>query len=64
MLIKKQGYTCKKIKIGNNCWIGSNVIILPGVEIGNNVVIGAGAIIAKNIPDNSTVIQKKENYYI
>ncbi|HNF29019.1 MAG TPA: acyltransferase, partial [Chitinophagaceae bacterium] len=42
----------KKIKIGNNVWIGSNVIILKGAEIGNNVVIAAGSIVSGNIPDN------------
>ena len=41
-----------KIKIGNNVFIGSNVIILPGVTIGSNVVIGAGSVVSKNIPDN------------
>lgn len=40
------------ITIGDNVWIGGNVVILPGVTIGNNVVIGAGSIVAKDIPDN------------
>jgi acetyltransferase-like isoleucine patch superfamily enzyme len=41
------------VRIGNNVWIGSNSVILPGVKIGNNVVIGAGSIVTKGIPDNS-----------
>lgn len=40
------------ITIGDNVWIGGNVIINPGVTIGNNVVIGAGSIVTKDIPDN------------
>jgi maltose O-acetyltransferase len=40
------------ITIGNNVWIGGNVIINPGVTIGSNVVIGAGSIVTKDIPDN------------
>lgn len=40
------------ITIGNNVWIGGNVIINPGVTIGNNVVLGSGAVVTKNIPDN------------
>ncbi|MEO3945965.1 sugar O-acetyltransferase [Gorillibacterium sp. CAU 1737] len=40
------------ITIGNNVWIGGNVILNPGVTIGNNVVIGAGSIVTKDIPDN------------
>ena len=43
----------KPIKIGNNVWIGGNVVVLGGVTIGNNVVIGAGSVITKDIPDNS-----------
>ena len=40
------------IKIGNNCWLGAGVIVLPGVTIGDNTVIGAGSIVTKDIPDN------------
>ena len=40
------------IKIGNNCWIGANVVILPDVTIGDNSVIGAGSIVTKDIPAN------------
>lgn len=36
------------IKIGKNCWIAANAIILPGVEIGDNVVVGAGAVVTKS----------------
>lgn len=43
----------KPITVGNNVYIGNNVIILPGVHIGNNVVIGAGAVVSRSIPDNS-----------
>lgn len=40
------------ITIGDNVWVGGNVIINPGVTIGSNVVIGAGSIVTKDIPDN------------
>ncbi len=42
----------KEVTIGNDVWIGGNVIINPGVTIGNNVVIGSGSVVTKNIPDN------------
>lgn len=45
-----------KITIGDNCHIGWDAIIMPGVSIGNNCVIGAGAIVTKNIPDNSVAV--------
>lgn len=60
----------KPINVGDNVYIGNNVMILPGVTIGNNVVIGAGAIVSKNIPDNSVaagvparIIKTAEEYY-
>lgn len=40
------------ITIGNNVWIGGNVVILPGVTIGDNAVIGAGSVVTKDIPAN------------
>lgn len=45
----------KPIVVGNDVYIGNNVIILPGVTIGNCVVVGAGAVVTKDIPDNSVV---------
>ena len=43
--------TLRRIKIGNNCFIGCHSIILPGVTIGNNSIIGAGSVVTKNVPD-------------
>ncbi|OOF60004.1 sugar O-acetyltransferase [Rodentibacter myodis] len=42
----------KPITIGNNVWIGGNVVILPGVTIGDNVVVGAGSVVTKDLPAN------------
>ena len=47
--IRKQGYTLKEVSIGNNVWIASNTIVLPGVSICSNVVIGAQSLVAKSI---------------
>lgn len=38
------------IVIGDNVFLGNNVIVLPGVTIGSNVVVGAGAVVTKAIP--------------
>lgn len=46
----------KPIVVGDNVYIGNEVIILPGVSIGSNVIIGAGAIVSKDIPDNSVAV--------
>lgn len=39
------------VTIGDNCWIGGNSVICPGVHIGDNVVIGAGSVVTRDIPD-------------
>jgi maltose O-acetyltransferase len=44
-----------KVDIKENCYIGTNAIILPGVTIGPNVLIAAGSVVNKNIPPNSCV---------
>lgn len=36
------------IIVGNGCWIGANVVILPGVTIGQGCVIAAGAVVTKS----------------
>lgn len=43
----------KPVKIGNDCWLGANVVVCPGVTIGDNCVIGAGSVVVKDIPNNS-----------
>lgn len=58
--IKSQGTNQKGIVIEDNCWIGSNVIILDGVTIGEGSVIAAGTVITKSIPKNSKVIDKRD----
>lgn len=46
----------KPIEVGNNVWIGGNVVVLPGVKIGDNCVIGAGSVVVKDIPENSIAV--------
>lgn len=47
---KKEGIT-----IGNDVWIGMNVIILNGVTIGNAVTVAAGAVVTTDVPDYCVV---------
>lgn len=44
------------IFIEDDCWIGANVVILPGVRIGRGSTIGAGSIVTKDIPPLSVAI--------
>lgn len=39
------------VNIGDNVWLGGNVIVCPGVTIGSNCVIGAGSVVTRDIPD-------------
>lgn len=50
--LKGDGGFPDTISIGENCYIGNNVSIMPGVHIGNNVIVGYGSIVTHSIPDN------------
>ena len=58
--IKSQGVRQKGIVIEDDCWIGSNVVILDGVKIGKGSVIGAGTLITKDVPPGSILMNKRE----
>lgn len=45
-----------EVTIGDNVWVGGNVVINAGVHIGNNVVIGSGSVVTKDIPDNVVAV--------
>ena len=53
--IDQQGVTTAAITIGNDCWIGANAVILPGVTIGEHSVVAAGAVVTKDVPSHSLV---------
>ncbi|MGL4623545.1 MAG: sugar O-acetyltransferase [Culicoidibacterales bacterium] len=46
----------KPIVIGDNVWVGAQVVINPGVTIGENTVIGAGSVVTKDIPANVVAV--------
>ncbi len=60
----------KPIIIGDNVYIGTRALIMPGVTIGNNCIVAAGSIVTKDIPNNSLVagvpariIKTSEEYF-
>ena len=46
----------KPIKIGKNCFIGCNAIILKGSELGDGCVVGAGAVVSGKFEPNSVIV--------
>ncbi|WP_348719460.1 acyltransferase [uncultured Alcanivorax sp.] len=42
--------------IGDNCWLGANSVILPGVEIGDHTVVAAGSVVTKSFPGSDQII--------
>jgi len=54
--IYQQGYIdADPIIVGDDVWIGTRAIILPGRRIGTGAVIGAGAVVTKDVPDYAIV---------
>ena len=49
--VNQQGAAERKpVAIGRDTWIGTRVIILPGVEVGEGCIIGAGSVVTRSIP--------------
>ena len=46
----------KEIRIGKNCFIGCNAIILKGTELGDNCVVGAGSVVTGTFEDGCVIV--------
>jgi acetyltransferase-like isoleucine patch superfamily enzyme len=53
-----EGYLSKyePVTIGDNCWLTTNVIILPGVSIGSDVVASVGSVVMKDVEAGNVVM--------
>lgn len=58
--IKAKRFNMCDVAIGNNCWIGSNVIMLRGTVIGDGCIVAAGTVLKGEYPSNSLIIEKRE----
>lgn len=43
------GYTQAPVTIGADCWIGANVVVLPGVTIGDGAVVAANSVVTRDV---------------
>jgi acetyltransferase-like isoleucine patch superfamily enzyme len=59
LTVSSKEFSLDAIKIGKNCWLGSNVVVLKGVTIGDNSIIGAGCVIHKDVPENSVIVNQQ-----
>lgn len=44
-----------RIRVNDNCVIGTRAIILPNVTIGPDSIVGAGAVVTRDVPPNTVV---------
>jgi len=45
----------QQVNIGSDCWLGMNVVIMPGVTLGKGIVVGANAVVTKSFEDYSII---------
>jgi acetyltransferase-like isoleucine patch superfamily enzyme len=46
----------RPVRIGAGSWLGTGVVVLPGVTIGRHVAVGAGSIVARDLPDGCVAV--------
>lgn len=55
-LIREQEGVDAPIVIGNDVWLGANVVVTAGVTIGDGCVVGAGAVVTRDLPPNTVCV--------
>jgi carbonic anhydrase/acetyltransferase-like protein (isoleucine patch superfamily) len=53
--VHQQPISSRGITVGNDVWIGSNAVLVDGVNVGAHAVIGAGSVVTKDVPDWAVV---------
>ena len=54
--IHRQARTTPGLEIGDDVWIGTNSVVLPGVTIGRGAVIGAATVVTEDVPAFAVVV--------
>jgi acetyltransferase-like isoleucine patch superfamily enzyme len=53
--IRSQAVEALPIRIGRDCWLGANCVILAGVSVGDGAVVAAGAVVREDVPAHAIV---------
>ena len=53
--IIEQGMEGQPVRIGDDVWLGTRVIIRPGISIGDQAIVGAGAVVTRDVPARAIV---------
>ena len=54
--IAQQGGKRLAVVVGNDCWLGAGVKVMPGVTIGSGSVVGAGSVVTRSLPEFSVAV--------
>jgi len=46
----------RPVRIGDGSWLGTGVVVLPGVTIGRGVAVGAGSVVTRDLPDHAVAV--------
>lgn len=63
VMYRDQPTTTGPVHIGDNVWLGANVVVLKGVTIGDNAVIAANSVVYKDVPANMLFHEKRDHVY-
>jgi acetyltransferase-like isoleucine patch superfamily enzyme len=55
-IVSSRPLNSSPVLINDNCWIGENVSILPGVTLGKNCIVGANSLVTKSFESNCIVV--------
>ncbi len=52
---RRRGMTPKSVRLGNDVWVGSGAILLPGITVGDGAVVAAGVVVTKDVEAHTIV---------
>lgn len=53
--VQRQGYDHAPVKLGPDCWLGTHVVIMPGVELAKGVVVGSNAVVNRSFEEHKVI---------